>query len=154
MESKTVKELQVYAKKLGVTGVSKYKKADLIKVIKKNAGKCPVGKIRNPDTNRCVLKRGKIGQSLLNKSRPRSRSISKPSSWKVYTKDGCSYCKKAKDLLGKHKLPFETVEITDSNRKQIYNIIDKKTDSYRYFPVIFKNKKFIGGYTELEKMLV
>jgi glutaredoxin len=160
MESKTVKELHVYARKLGISGIYKYKKAGLIRVIKKNTEKCPLGKIRNPLTNRCVSKTGKIGQSLINKSSSKSSSkySSKPirnkSVWQIYTKKGCYYCEKAKLLLVKHGLSFKTVEIKDSNRDSIYKKIDKETDSYRYFPVIFKNKKFIGGYTELEKILV
>jgi glutaredoxin len=161
MESRTVKELHVYARKLGISGIYKYKKAGLIMVIKKNAGKCPLGKIRNPLTNRCVSKTGKIGRSLINKSSSKlirnspTRNIKRDKPvWQIYTKKGCYYCEKAKLLLVKHGLSFKAVEIKDSNRDYIYKKIDKETDSYRYFPVIFKNKKFIGGYTELEKILV
>jgi glutaredoxin len=164
MESITVKELRIYARKLGISCIYKYKKAGLIKVIKKNKVKCPVGKIRNPLTNRCVSKSGKIGLSLVNNSsrksirnsstRTKKSNKSETPSWEIYTKKGCYYCEKAKLLLTKHGLPFKSVEIKDSNRDSIYKKIDEKTDSYRYFPVIFKNKKFIGGYTEIEKILI
>ena len=67
----------------------------------------------------------------------------------IYTKEGCGYCTKAKELLNKKGFVFEQIEITDSNRESIYKKIDKLTDNYRYFPIIFEGDKFLGGYTEL-----
>ena len=38
------------------------------------SNKCPYNKIRNPVTNRCVLKSGKIGRSILDTNKTRSKS--------------------------------------------------------------------------------
>ena len=74
--------------------------------------------------------------------------------WTIISKQGCPYCKKAKDLLQQHNQTQKIIEITSKNRDEIYKQIDSLTDSYRYFPVIFdKNANFIGGYTELKKNL-
>ena len=49
---------------------------------------------------------------------------------------------------------YKYVEIkNDKQLETLYNIIDKKTNNYRYFPIIFKNGKFIGGYTELKNII-
>jgi len=73
-------------------------------------------------------------------------------SWFIFTYKGCGYCKKAKDLLKNKHIDFIEIEVNDSNKLDIYNSIDKITGKYRYFPVIFNNGNFIGGYTELQKM--
>lgn len=69
----------------------------------------------------------------------------------IYTKDGCGFCKKAKDYLRTKGKKYKEIIVTEDNKDSIYKKIDFKTDNYRYFPVIFKDKIFIGGYTELEK---
>lgn len=71
----------------------------------------------------------------------------------VYTKEGCGYCKKAKELLDKHGITYKVVDVNNKNKSEIYKEIDGLTDCYRYFPVIFKNGKFIGGCTELQKLV-
>lgn len=67
----------------------------------------------------------------------------------IYTKDGCGYCAKAKELLNKRGFVSKQIEITDENKDSIYKKIDKLTDNYRYFPIVFEGEKFLGGYTEL-----
>ena len=69
--------------------------------------------------------------------------------WKIYSKEGCPYCKKAKKLLSDKNISFITIDVTSSNKESIYKQIDSKTNSYRYFPIIFYKNNFIGGYTEL-----
>ena len=39
-----------------------------------------------------------------------------------------------------------------SNRQKIYKDVDVLTKTYRYFPMIFKDSKFIGGFSELKKL--
>lgn len=72
--------------------------------------------------------------------------------WLIFTKKGCGYCTKAKNLLKEHNIVFTETEIDSENSYTIYAQIDKYTNKYRYFPIIFNNGKFIGGYSELEKL--
>ena len=72
----------------------------------------------------------------------------------LYGKESCIYCKEAIQLLKTRNKNYKYVEIkNDKQQETLYNIIDKKTNNYRYFPIIFKNGKFIGGYTELKKLI-
>lgn len=84
--------------------------------------KCPVGKICNPKTGQCVLKRGKIGKELLAKQGSSPRSISKPKS-------------KPKPQMGKAVQLFLPVH-SIPNKKQ--NIISRA----RYAIFLFLNSKF------------
>ena len=74
-------------------------------------------------------------------------------SWLIYTKSGCSYCEKAKKLLDNYNFKYKKIDVNNENKEKIYGSIDSKTNKYRYFPIIFKNDVFIGGYTELTKLL-
>ena len=74
------------------------------------------------------------------------------SDWIIYTKEGCSYCTKAKDLLKSKGINFSTIVINDLNRNTILEKIDPLTNSYKYYPKIFNGKQFIGGYTELKNI--
>jgi glutaredoxin len=66
---------------------------------------------------------------------------------------GCGYCDNAKDMLKKNDTKYGTVELNKANMDEIYNSIDSMTSKYRYFPIIFYNSKFIGGYKELNKLI-
>lgn len=71
--------------------------------------------------------------------------------WYIVTKEGCKYCDKAKSLLKDKNIEVEIEVINDDNRVVIYEELDNITGKYRYFPMIFYNGKFMGGYAELEK---
>jgi glutaredoxin len=93
-----------------------------------------------------VKKKGVKGR---NSRKGRTASF-KSAEWFIFTRDGCSYCKKAKELLANNSKKFKEEKITDDNKLEIYDIIDSYTDKYRYFPIIFNKGKFIGGFTELQ----
>lgn len=99
----------------------------------------------------------------LNRSRSKSpqkkksRSNSpKGKSWVIYTKKGCPYCEKAKDLLETRKTGRLLVVNGVINGKPIQEINEIMKDigkeDFKTWPKIFFNGKFIGGYTDLEKM--
>lgn len=126
------------------------------KVIRKNdGGFYKKSKLKNKP--RKSLKKSK--RKSIKKSRPKSRrkslkrSKSKTSTviYTIYTKDGCPYCKNTKDLLKLNKKKFKEIKVTDKNKEIIYKKIDTKTNNYRYFPIIFKKNKFIGGFSDLDK---
>ena len=128
MDNYTVVELRQKAKKRGFVGYSKLLKSDLIKLLKRRVSPKPA-------------KRAPGGDKRVSDD------------WFIVTKSGCGYCKKAKELLDSKNMKFETHELTNVNKDDIYNKLDSLTGKYRYFPMIFNKGKFIGGYTDLEKKL-
>lgn len=65
---------------------------------------------------------------------------------KIYTKDNCSYCVKAKQLLNSRSLPYEEVAITPENR----NMILETYPAARTAPIIIIDDQYIGGYDQLQ----
>ena len=86
-------------------------------------------------------------------SKRKSKTPKRKSKYIIYSKEGCPYCKDAKELLKSKNILFKEIKITDSNIQNIYKKIDSKTKNYRYFPIIFKNDIFIGGFSELKSNL-
>jgi glutaredoxin-like protein len=67
----------------------------------------------------------------------------------VFTKSGCSYCQKAKELLGSKGLSYEEIELGHgASLSALANVTGKATT-----PQIFINQQHVGGYEELEKHL-
>lgn len=75
-----------------------------------------------------------------------------PGDWVIYTKEGCDYCKKAKELLTKNQKKFIVIPLTDENKEKYYEKIDSITNNYRKFPIILYKNKFVGGYVDLSKI--
>jgi thioredoxin reductase (NADPH) len=70
----------------------------------------------------------------------------------VYTLDGCPWCEKAKELLKDKKKKF--VAKNGVNNTEVVEKMKKiGREDYKYWPKIFLNDEFIGGYTDLEKRL-
>jgi hypothetical protein len=74
----------------------------------------------------------------------------------VYSKSGCNNCTKAKKLITLLACS-EKLELVDCDDYLIENKEDFLTfmqtligKEYRVFPMIFKDGKFIGGYSDLE----
>jgi glutaredoxin len=71
----------------------------------------------------------------------------------IYTKSGCDFCRKLKNLLINEKIRF--TEINCDNQlsqtlSSMQGIIGKK---WKTFPMVFVNSIFIGGYTETVKYI-
>ena len=76
-------------------------------------------------------------------------------SYTIYTKSGCGYCTKAKELL-QNEHPQPLVVNCDGylahNKREFLNQMQTLIGrEYRTFPMIFKNGIFVGGYTETKK---
>ena len=68
---------------------------------------------------------------------------------KMYTKDYCSFCYAAKNLLAKRGLEFEEISVAgDASVEQQMRELSGGTT----VPQIFIDGKPIGGYTELVDM--
>ena len=65
----------------------------------------------------------------------------------VYTADPCARCLKAKDLLRRHDLPFEEVNLTKDpvGRRELVAFTGQTT-----FPQIVVGTEPLGGLAELE----
>ena len=68
----------------------------------------------------------------------------------IYTKDNCTYCDQAKNLLRAKGIPFETLKLgEDVSREELL----AKIPTARTMPQILKDDQLVGGYTELKQML-
>lgn len=89
--------------------------------------------------------------------------IEKSKGWYLVKMKGCPYCTNAEDDLKKHKQHYKSVTLDKRNEKSLYTCVDKqykqgsingiKDKKYRFFPMIYKDGKFIGGYGELKQMI-
>lgn len=68
----------------------------------------------------------------------------------IYTKSTCGYCHKAKEALSALSLKYKEVEISDNI--DLYKSLRAKTGC-ETVPQIFFGEKFIGGYTDLKKLI-
>lgn len=72
----------------------------------------------------------------------------------IYTKKGCIFCDKAKELLKNEETHIISCDdyLTD-NVEEFLNFITSINGgiSYRTFPIIFYEGKFLGGFKETQK---
>jgi glutaredoxin len=102
---------------------------------------CIIKDICNPKSGRCVSKKGNIGKKLL-----------KEDEWFIFTIDSCPSCKKAKELFNLLRIKYKQIEVKESEKTIIFSELKELTNDYKYFPIIFKNGIFIGGYDKLNEM--
>lgn len=67
---------------------------------------------------------------------------------KIYTKDYCPYCVRAKNLLKGKGLEFEEINVED---EALFEELKKRT-GLRTVPQIFVGDQLIGGFTDLKAM--
>lgn len=68
---------------------------------------------------------------------------------KIYTKNFCPYCTRAKQLFTSLDIPFEEEDITDSPEKIVE--LEKKSGMLTV-PQIFVGEKCLGGYSDVAKL--
>jgi glutaredoxin len=90
-------------------------------------------------------------KSVRRKSPKRNKRPFNKKKWYIVTKEGCKHCDNAKKTLKDKNIEVEIEVINDDNKLVIYEELDNITGKYRFFPMIFYNGKFIGGYTDLQK---
>ena len=71
----------------------------------------------------------------------------KPDQVAIFTRDGCSFCAKAKKLLKDRGYEFSEVTLPNSNRSRIVGAITGKGT----VPQVFINGQHIGGFEDLER---
>ena len=79
--------------------------------------------------------------------------------WVLYGRDSCPYCQNSIGLLNSisnNKNIFIYVNIETSSiytKSSVIKRLKPKIKSHNTVPIIFCNNKFIGGNSDLEKML-
>jgi glutaredoxin 3 len=68
----------------------------------------------------------------------------------VFSTATCGWCRRAEQLLSRHGIPFDTVDVT-GDRQARATLLEHA--NWRTVPVIFVEGHPIGGYRELANLL-
>ncbi len=68
---------------------------------------------------------------------------------KIYTKNYCPYCAKAKTLLDSLKIQYDETDITET--PEIIEELSAKS-GFKTVPQIFVGDKCLGGYSDIAKL--
>lgn len=75
----------------------------------------------------------------------------------IYSKSECSYCTKVKKILLDKQIFFLDVEcdkyLIEDKVGFLLFIKERANKEYKTFPMVFKDGKFIGGFTETQQWL-
>jgi glutaredoxin 3 len=69
----------------------------------------------------------------------------------VYSTTYCGYCRAAEELLRRHGIPFEKIDVTNDNATR--ETLVERAHGRRTVPVIFHGDEVIGGYVELAALI-
>jgi len=64
----------------------------------------------------------------------------------VYTKRWCAYCVRAKALLERRAIPFDTIDVSDDPERRAWLV---QATGRKKLPQIFIRDRAIGGFDEL-----
>jgi len=71
--------------------------------------------------------------------------------YKIYSKDGCVHCERAKELLEYIDIPYKEIKLgVDVD----IDTFKEDNPSVRSMPYILFDEEVIGGYNELSKRLL
>lgn len=75
----------------------------------------------------------------------------------IYSKSGCHNCNKVKTLLKDKNLVFNIIDcdeylIEDKNNFLLF-IKEKAKQECKFFPIVFINGVFVGGYNETKEYI-
>lgn len=68
---------------------------------------------------------------------------------KIYGKSNCPYCDKAKALAEDKGVCYSYIDLSQDTEA----LLEFKTKGFRTVPIIYDGDEYIGGYTELYKLL-
>ena len=71
--------------------------------------------------------------------------------YKIYGKNVCVYCTRAKKLLNDKNLEYEYFDIEQNSEAYIY--ARENSNGQETMPIIFKDNKLIGGFDQLRSIL-
>lgn len=70
--------------------------------------------------------------------------------YKIYGKEGCVFCTRAKRLLERMNLDYNYIDIDEDSQARFFV---KEVVGAKKVPQIFKGTEYIGGFTDLEESL-
>ncbi len=68
---------------------------------------------------------------------------------RIYTKQNCPFCVRAKALLARKGIPYEEVDAEGSDELRIWLA---ETTGQKTLPQIFAGERSLGGYSDLEAL--
>ena len=68
----------------------------------------------------------------------------------VFSTATCGWCRRAEELLSRHGIPFDTVDVTGDHQARVALA---ERANWRTVPVIFVEGRPIGGYRELADLV-
>ena len=75
----------------------------------------------------------------------------------VYSKSGCANCMKVKKLLQEKQINFTVVNcdefILEDKEAFLQFIENYAKKEYKFFPMVFDNMQFIGGFSETNQYI-
>lgn len=76
-----------------------------------------------------------------------------PNTYTIYSKSGCHYCTKAKELVkSKNPVVVDCDEFLIENKDVFIQIMCKLAGKEcKTFPIVFKDGTYLGGYTETKE---
>lgn len=71
----------------------------------------------------------------------------------VFSRVGCPYCKKAKELLVSKSIDYKdySIDTMGSDGEALFAEMTKATGGHDTFPAIYVNKVFVGGNSDLQE---
>lgn len=69
----------------------------------------------------------------------------------IYSTPVCGYCQMAKTLMQKHNIEYEEFTVGKDITKE--ELVEKLGKEVRSVPQILVDNNYVGGYTELSKLL-
>jgi len=70
----------------------------------------------------------------------------------IITRNNCTYCDKAKDMLKNKRIPFTTYNVEEASSKWVLSLMVKA--DLKQVPQVFSTDgSLIGGFRELESLM-
>jgi len=68
---------------------------------------------------------------------------------RIYTKENCPFCVRAKALLGKKGIPYEEIEAEGKDELRIWLA---ETSGQKTLPQVFVGERSLGGWSDLDAL--
>lgn len=141
--------VQRYAVSGGVLDIQMYKRNDQGEVFDKIAD---IGDKLTPENQR---KTNVLRNRMQDKFKQSSRDAFSPKTMGkvvIYEMDGCPWCVKATQMLDNKKIKYKKILFQTVPKEKLIDISQSKDGSLS-FPIVVVDDSYIGGFTELKKLM-